>query len=398
MITRLCAHSENKLDQCREVGMAIPPAIPETRRAITASWLQQAFQSGGNINLPVIQDVALEEIGAGVGLVGRIFRCNLTYRGPEPHGPQSVIVKLPSSHPETMETARRLRLYQREYAFYTTLAPDIPLRSPRLFYADFDDRSHRFVLLLEDLRQLTTADQIEGASATQARTAVRAIAEMHGRYWDQVRRPPVSGFHNSSAPERHSLVQAVYQSSLPTALHRFGHLFSDSMRQLAEEFGSSLVDYLTAVAAGPMTFTHGDFRLDNMLFGHDHGEFAAVDWQVSGIASGLSDVAYFLSSSVATEVRREIERDVLAEYHGIVHASGVADFTLEDCWRSYRQNMLGCFRTPIIAGGQLDFTGDRSRQLAGVFLQRTLTAIDDLDAREFLPGRPKVSSPLTGEG
>ena len=388
MVIRPGAHSENEPDEGREIGMVTQPAIPENQEAITAAWLQQAFKSGGNPNVPPIQDAALEEIGAGVGLVGQIFRCNLTYSGPEPHGPQSVIVKLPSSHPETMEAARMLRLYQREYAFYTTLASDIPLRSPQLLYGDFDDRSHRFVLLLEDLRSLTTADQVEGASAAQAGTAVRAVAELHGCYWNRVDRPPVSGFHNSSTPERLSLVQAVYQSSLPTVLERFGHLFPDAMRRLAEEFGASMVGYLTAVAAGPMTFTHGDFRLDNMFFGPDREEFAAVDWQVSGVASGLSDVAYFLSSSVTTEMRREIERDVLTEYHGIVHAAGVDDFSLEDCWRSYRQNMLGCFRTPVIAGGQLDFTSDRSRQLADVFLQRTLTAIDDLDAREFLPGRP----------
>lgn len=368
--------------------MAIQSALPETANDITANWIQQALTAGGAPDLPPIIAVAIENIGGGVGLVGKILRCHLTYRDADSSGPESLIVKLPSSHPETMETARRLRLYQREYAFYTTLASEIPLRSPQLWYGDFDDRSHRFVLLLEDLRQLTTADQIQGASAAQAQTAVRALAEMHGRYWDRVDRPPVSGFHNSSTPERHSLVQAVYQSSLPTVLERFGHLFSDSMRRLAEEFGASMVGYLTAVAAGPMTFTHGDFRLDNMFFGHDHEDFAAVDWQLSGIASGLSDVAYFLSSSVATEVRREIERDIITEYHGIVRASGVADFTLADCWRSYRRNLLGCFRIPIIAGGQLDFTSDRSRQLAEAFLQRTLTAIDDLDASEFLPGRP----------
>ena len=150
-----------------------------------------------------------------------------------------------------------------------------------------------------------------------------------------------------------------------------------------------MVEYLEMVAACPQTFTHGDFRLDNMFFGdNEPEEIAVVDWQVSGIAGGLSDVAYFLSSSVSTEVRREIESELLAEYRDIVRASGVNDFTAEDCWRSYRLNMLGCFRTPIIAGGQLDFTSGRSGRLAEVFLQRTLTAIEDLDAEEFLPDRP----------
>ena len=125
-----------------------------------------------------------------------------------------------------------------------------------------------------------------------------------------------------------------------------------------------------------------------MFFADGDGEdFAVVDWQVCGISSGLYDVAYFLSSSVAPEVRREIEREILSEYHQVLCSAGVEGFTFEECWRSYRQVMLGCLLTPIVAGGQLDFTSDRSRQLAEVFLTRTLTAIDDLDAHEFLPGR-----------
>ena len=367
--------------------MATQPAIPQTPDAITAHWMQQALHAGGATDAPTVQAVALEEIGAGVGLVGKIFRCQLTYRNRPANAPQSVIVKLPSPHRETVAAARMLRLYQREYAFYTTLASEIPLRSPQLWFGDFDDASHRFVLVLEDLRHLTAADQIAGASATQGVTAVRAAAALHRRYWDRAHQPPVSSFHKSTAPERFSLAQTVYQTSLPIVLERFGHLFSGAMSRLAEEYGSQMMGYLDRVAAGPMTFTHGDFRLDNMFFGGDGdgAEFAAVDWQVCGIGSGLSDVAYFLSSSVTTEVRREIERDVVAEYHGIVSAAGGADFTLDDCWRSYRQNLLGCFRTPVIAGGQLDFSSERSHQLAEVFLQRTLTAIDDLEAREFLP-------------
>ena len=159
------------------------------------------------------------------------------------------------------------------------------------------------------------------------------------------------------------------------------------MRRLAEEYGLQLAAHQDDVDAGPQTFVHGDYRLDNMLFGvdGDNDPFAVLDWQVCGVSSGLSDVAYFLSSSVDTEIRREIEQEVLAEYHDIIRSVGADDFTFEDCWSSYRQNMLGCFRTPVIAGGQFDFTNQRGRRMAEVFLQRVLTAIDDLNAREFLP-------------
>ena len=369
--------------------MVTQPPIPETEQDITAAWVQQALTADGLTASPTIADVAVENIGAGVGMVGTILRCHLTYQGDAATMPETVIVKLHSSHLGTFRTARSLNLYRREYAYYRHLAPHVPLRSPALLYGDFDDRDHRFVLVLEDLGDMATVDQIDGASAAQTITALRAIARMHGRYWNQVDRPPVSGFHDSADPERRRLVQNVYQASLPAALDRLGDLFPDRMRRLAEAYGNGIVEHMDALAAGPLTFGHGDFRLDNVFFGTEGSDdFAVVDWQVCGVRSGLYDVAYFLSSSVPVEVRRQIEGEAVDEYHQVIRSMGVDDFTREECWHSYRQNMLSCFQTPIIAGGQLDLSGERSRQLADAFLTRTLTAIDDLEAEEFLPGGP----------
>ena len=362
-------------------------AIPDSERDITVEWMQQALTAGGLSVSPAVAAVDVENIGAGVGLVGTILRCHLSYRGDAANVPASVIVKLHSSHAETVETARRLQLYRREYSFYRQMAPDVPLRSPALLYGDFDDGDHRFVLVMQDLRGMATVDQIDGASAAPAMTAVRAIARMHGRYWNRVDQPPVAGFHDAATPERRRLVQHVYQASLPAAFERLGDLFPEPMRRLAEAYGHRIVEHTDAIAAGPLTFCHGDFRLDNMFFGADESDdFAAVDWQVCGVRGGLYDVAYFLSSSVPVDVRRDIEAEAVAEYHDIVRRMGARDFTLDECWRSYRQNMLGCFQTLVIAGGQLDLTAERSRQLADAFVTRTLTAIDDLDAEEFLPG------------
>ena len=83
------------------------------------------------------------------------------------------------------------------------------------------------------------------------------------------------------------------------------------MRRLAETYGPRIADHLTHVSNGPKTFTHGDFRLDNLFFASQGADdVAAVDWQNSGIHSGLRDVTYFLSTSVTPETRRTIERDI----------------------------------------------------------------------------------------
>ena len=370
--------------------METRPTIPQSQNDITAEWIQEALSAGGLTESPAFEGVTVEDIGAGVGMVGTILRCHLSYLDDTAGMPQSVIVKLHSSHPGTVATARRLQLYRREYDYYRTIASHLPIRSPALLYGDFDDRDHHFVLVMEDLRGMAAADQVQGASPTEARTALRAIARMHGAYWNRVHEPPVSELQDSANPERLLLVQQVYQASLPAAFETLGSLFPDRMRRMAEAYGDGMPAHVGALSAGPLTFSHGDFRLDNMFFGAGADDFAVddfavVDWQVCGVRNALYDVAYFLSSSVPVDIRREIEADAVAEYHDIVRSTGVRDFTLDDCWRSYRQNMLVCFQTLIIASGQLDLSSERGRQLAEAFVTRTLTAIDDLDAAEFLP-------------
>ncbi len=367
--------------------MKNPPDIPQHINELTAEWLRRALVAGGNCHVPKIRDVSVQQIGAGVGMVGTLLRCTLTYDEPTDAAPATVIVKIPSADDNTRLTARRFGLYQREFAFYRFLSSVAPVRSPDLLYGDFDADTHNFVLVLEDLGHLTAADQIQGASERQAMAAVQAAARLHGRFWGRVDQPPVSEVYQPTTPERHGIMQAVYQASLPRVLELFGDQFPDSMRRLAEAYGVHLVEHSMIVADGPQTFVHGDFRLDNMFFDSANDlDVALVDWQVSNIGSGLYDIAYFLSCSISTEMRREIERDAIRQYHEIIAAMNPRMFTLEECWRTYRRNMLGCFRVLVIAGAQLDLTNERSQQLAPVFLQRTLAAIDDLNAAEFLPG------------
>ena len=367
------------------------PAIPENRNAITADWMHGALTAGGASGLPPIEDVVIEDIGAGVGILAQILRCSLAYSDDARTAPETVIVKLPSTHPKSLRMGKWQRLYKREYAYYRHLAPHSPLRSPALLYGDIDERSHRFVLVLEDLRGMDVFDEIEGAGAEHAKRAIRAVAKLHGHYWNKADRPPLSGSHDIFAAKYRPLLQIVYLSSLVPTLDRLGEVFSPETRQLAEAYGPRVADHIGQIAAGPKTFVHGDFRLDNMFFGPGE-DLTLVDWQISGLAGGLYDVAFFLGSSVSTEVRREIEREALKEYHDIVCGMGVNDFTFEECWRLYREYALGRLVVAVFLCGGVDLPHDRSHRLAEVSLRRTLAAIEDLNAAEFLPNRRRFFS------
>ena len=369
------------------------PPIPIDPEEVTARWMQQALTAGGASDLPPVKEIAWEEIGSGVGFMGTILRCQLRYAEPrtpaERNGgaPATVIVKLPSPLAANRRLSKRLGLPKRGYDFYRLIASQAPVRSPALLYGDYEAGSDRFVLVLEDFGGWQAVSHFDGASAEQTRRAIRAIAKLHGTYWNRTDQPPLNMFTDAFSPRRRMLIQLVYLANLSTTFERFGRFFSDDMRRLAETYGSRIDSQIVRVAAGPKTLSHGDFRLDNIFFAADGGdEIAMIDWQVSGLRSPLFDVAYFLVGSVTTEVRRQIEREVLEEYTEIIGGMGVQGFTFEECWRLYREHSLANLLVIVLACGGLALKDEDRRRVVELGLQRVLAAIEDLDGGACVPG------------
>ena len=379
--------------------MAAELTIPRNASAITVEWIQSAL-AGGHPLPQHVKGVRVEEIGVGAGILGQVLRCHLQWdndqggprdrqplpRDDSPALPQTVIVKLPSVNAKNRRMSKRLALYRREYDFYRRIRSRVPLRTPGAYQAQFEPGSHQFVLVLEDLGDMEVIDQVAGATPAQARRAIRALARMHGAFWNRTHEPPLATAYDSTNPRLRPIVQTVYLASLVRTLEHSGDFFSSTTRQLAEAFGIDLTYHAATLAACPQTFTHGDYRLDNLFFAQDGSDdLAAIDWQNSGVNCGLYDLAYFLIGNLTVPVRRQIERETVEEYHDVVRGAGVRDFSRDECWRLYRLNSLGPLLTNLIACGGLDRIGDRSRQLLEISLKRSLAAIEDLEVADFFP-------------
>ena len=373
--------------------MDLQPPIPARSDEISAAWLQQALAAGGRVDAPPIREVRLEQVGAGIGHVGESVRCHLRYATDSPEAPDTVFVKLHSPHRDTAKLARRVRLYRRECDYYRLLSHHAPIRSPILYYGDYERRSNRLALVLEDLGGMARVDEIEGADAEQAGTVVRAIARFHAYSWNKTRTAPYIDIFDSLDPKWRPPVQLIYLASLRRTFEVFGDHFSGDMRRTTEMLGWKAADYMGDLARGPRAFGHGDYRLDNMFFGPGPDDLVVIDWQVCGGNNPLGDVAYFLGGSVPVDLRRSIERDAVAEYHETLRRGGVEGIGLEDCWRLYRQNMFVRMLVIVISAGGLDISNERSVRLLGLGLDRTLAALEDLDSAEFLPARRRLFGP-----
>ena len=362
------------------------PGIPKSEEAVTVDWMQRALVAGGTCDVLALKDMSVEQIGTRSGFVGTLLRCHLTYHEDTSTGPRSVIVKLPSKNAKARRVSRTLSLYKREYDFYSVLGPDAPISSPALLYGEFDERSRLFVLVLEDLSHMEFFDRFHVASVEQASIAIRAIARLHGQYWDKQDQPPLSGLYQFSSPRNRVLLHLAYLLSVGPVLKRFGHIFSDETRRLFEAYPARLDSQFLQFSAKPQTFVHGDYHLGNIVFGVDRpDDMSVIDWQVCGVSCGMEDVATFTVTGLSSEMRRKIERELLEEYHGIICSMGVQAYTFQDCWKTYRQYVLSRLVTLAIAAAVVETSDPEAMKAAENYLRRLQTAIGELEAQELLP-------------
>ena len=364
-------------------------------KEISAQWLEQALAAGGAAGASAIEAVEIEVLDVANGM-GTLCRCRLIGEGSSVPTPASVMVKLPGDVGLTFRWfSRWFATARREHSFYRHFAAKAPLRVPVIFHADFDQRTQESVLVMEDLHEMETISQATGVGPERALAAVAAIARLHGRFGENPAADAAVAAHCGefqNATQRR-ILQTVYMLALPVALDRFGECFSPKTRRLAIGFGPLIDTYLANVVKDRPRLLHGDFRCENLMFGSEGpDDLAFIDWQGFGIGCGMYDIAYFLGSSVATEDRRRIEREAVETYHEIVCGMGMKNYTLDECWRSYRQNMLGGLILYAMGAGTLRPDDTPRLQVARASLRRVLAAIEDLDSGEFLPDRAPLLS------
>ena len=149
---------------------------------------------------------------------------------------------------------------------------------------------------------------------------------------------------------------------------------------------------------------HGDFRIENFLFGKagSDTEVVFLDWQLAGYGSGLRDMAYFVSQGFEPNVRREVEDALLARYHATLVEHGVLGYSLAQCHEDYRLGLLWSMYAPIIgmkgmaerepppedagAEAQEAFREliEAGEALIAVMAERNITAVMDTRAGELL--------------
>ena len=332
--------------------------ILNTPDSVTPDRLSAILRRAGCLGDASVKALRYEGIGAG--LFGDAVRFHIAYDRPAPDAPRTLAGKFPAADPEVRRAGAELGLYATEVRFYQEVAPALQVRAPRSYYAEVDPETSEFGLLMADVAPSRSIDQLAGCTMAEAEHALRQAAQLHApRFGDEAL---------WSVPWMKARYRVYGQvcADLPKFLQTFRARFADVLEpeylKLAEDFAAVAGRFAISRPAR-FSLTHGDFRLDNMLFDACGGSepLVVLDWQSVSVANPAVDFSYLLGISYPIDRRSRDERDLLRFYHDQLRALGLRIYGWDDLWLDYRRGAWVGLMTAIFASAVAKQTeqGDR---------------------------------------
>lgn len=346
------------------------PSLIRTPVEITADWL------GEVLGRPGLELTAIERIGTGQ--MSQSHRVSFRPVDGAESPRESVVIKLASDDPTSRATGVGMGAYFREIAFYRNVAERIGDPLPRCHLATYDRAEGWFTLVLEDVADATQGDQIAGCSMEEARIALRQLARVHA---------PVLGDAALSTAEYlnqpHPLNQDLLTALLPGFIERYGDRVAPEHQEVCRRL-VAVLDAWSAERVPPLGLVHGDYRLDNLLFGN--GTCKVVDWQTVSWGPALLDAAYFIGGCLRVDDRRAHDRELVRLYHEELQSLGVTSLSWDQCWDQYRRQCFHGILMAVAAPMVVERT-KRGDDMFMTWLARNAQQVLDLDALSLLPAR-----------
>ncbi len=338
---------------------------------LTADWLT------ANLGAGRVGGFTVERIGTGQ--MSECYRVALTYA--EGDGPASVVLKVAASDPVSRQTGLALGLYEREVRFYSEVAPRLSGPIAQCYHASYQPESGVFTLLIDDAAPAEVGNELRGASVADAILALTQLGRLHAPLIG-TEGPPHAQWLHRDTPVTQSLISQLFAGFAD----RYGESITGEQRLVCQRLVDTFDTYLAQESAPDRVkgLVHGDYRLDNMLFGRPGSlrDLTVVDWQTVTWGPPMTDVAYFLGCALTVADRRAHYDELLAAYHRGLGPT--PPLTLDEIREGVRRQSFFGVMMAIVSSMLVERT-ERGDQMFLTMLDRHSSHVLDTGALAVLP-------------
>ncbi|MCF6252909.1 MAG: ecdysteroid 22-kinase family protein [Methylococcaceae bacterium] len=353
-----------------------PPFIAHHPRHLTTAWAQ--YVATQHTPGTIVKQVKLSSVD--VGTTTRI--CILVdHNGPETL-PRQWFIKTPSLSWRARAITALPRLLHTEIRFYNELAQITPITKPTVLSAkSYFGRGSTLVL-----NDITAQGAIPGSpsdtlSVAQAVLVIEKIASLHAQFWNKTHTKPE--FRWLAGPVRRledHLGSILAVPLMKRGLDKAGHLVPKALHAPAIHYARNRRLAMRFLSQGPQTIIHHDCHPGNIFWLNNKP--GLLDWQMVRIGEGISDIAYFMATSLAPEIRKTNEAQLIKHYIQSLTDNGVSSIDFEQIKHRYSAHLVYPFEAMLITlavGGMMDL--DTNLEL----IKRAASAINDNDSFAALP-------------
>lgn len=348
---------------------------------VTPELLTELLTASDVLRAGAVTEVVCEMESSHKGFISNVATFQLTYsEGAQGNVPHRLFLKLtkPDLHPEYGAVG------EHEIKFYTDILPaGPPLPVARCYYAEWEATAGRAAFLLDDFSQSHFHRPLPLPPVpNHCYRIVESLARVHAYWWNHPQLGKTIGTPLSPADADASLKRL--EATFPKYLDYLGDALLPAQRLAYERiFASAFLPRRAErlITQNTVTLIHGDAHTNNLLLPHDdqRGQVVLIDWHRWGIDVPLYDLAFLIALHWSAERRAALEQPLLRHYHAHLLQQGVTDYSWEECWRDYGENVIVVTLIPI---GQF-----RRQMPAGVIwygMENSVAAFNDLACVELL--------------
>ena len=351
--------------------------FPATTKEINVEWLNEVLHKNGFLGNTDIISVDHKPMGTGRGFLSEMAKLHLTYNSNTSSLPGTMIAKWPPLNEFALRAVMSMGLFEREIRFYTDIAPNCDIRTPRIYFTFIGD-NNQYGILMEDCSSFIEPDpDMNGLSLEDSKTAVLKMADFHARWWNAENRPELNWVPG---------VKTIFTNDPNTADSAWNicigrQVFVDALPKGGMEAGQKIVDnfdwILNNLAQDKLSLVHDDLKSENMFIDSATPEDPLIifDWSTLNINRGVTDLSFLLGEAVSPDTRRKIERDIIPLYHERLVENGVSDYSFNECYEDYLKGLLVLTFVPLAVSTRTDLTDPRSVEKNHNTVNQRFTAI-----------------------
>lgn len=358
--------------------------LPDMPSGLTPEWLTRTLRQSGFLSADVsIKSAVQEQVGEGVGMMSELARLRLDYEGEASDLPATLMAKFPSRNATNRQVAMSYNLYERETRYFAELDPLTSARSPATYISELEGEN--FIILMQDLIDYRVGDQVVGATLAETEAMIDELAKLHATFWNRVDSldwvPHIADSYHAEN------MDALLRIGWANMTAVFADYIDPGIAGRGDQIIAALPEMQRRVDATPITLLHGDFRMENVLFGvaPQHEPVMIIDWQGPLLGKAMVDVALIMGQSTQLEVRRSNERALIERYADRLAAAGVSGYGSAQAWQDYQMALLYNWVYVGVVAGTLDTTNEHGFAWMAQMVARQNAASLDLDLFSLMP-------------